>query len=98
MNNQYRQRVFDSLERADSFVDKHPNELGSIVTSQARHDLRAVIAEVKLHDTNQGSADRTLEGQMSRQIVLAEELVDTNLRPIAKFAKGKLRGVPEFAE
>src|SRR4051812_24064272 len=96
--NQWQQRVFDSLVRSDSFAEKHPNELGAIVGSQARQDLRAVITEVKLHDVNQGSADRVLDGQMGRQVALAEELVYTNLRPIAKFAKGKLRGVPEFAE
>jgi hypothetical protein len=96
--NSIQQRVFDSLERSDSFTEKYPNELGSIVTSQARQDLRAVIAEVRLHDTNQGGAIRTLEGQMNKKVALAKELVHSHLRPIAKFAKGKLRGVPEYAE
>jgi hypothetical protein len=95
--NSVKQRVFDSLERSDSLVEQNPKEFGSIVTSQARQDLRAVIAEVRQHDTNQDSAVRTLEGQMGSQVALAEDLVYANLRPIAKFAIGKLRGVPEYA-
>src|SRR5437870_7611459 len=77
--NQFQQRVFDSLERSDSFAEKNPSELGAIVGSQARQDLQAVIAEVKQHDTNQDSADRVLEGQMGKQVALAKELVHAHL-------------------
>ena len=95
---QVQQRTLYSLVSAQTFLDKHVDVLGPISNSQARRELDAAVAEASRHHTNQGSATLTLAGQMSRQTALANELVRMHLQPIAKFARAKLHGVPEYAE
>jgi hypothetical protein len=95
---QYQDRTLDSLRRAPVFLDAHSDVLGGIVNCQSRQDVDAAIAAVTEHRTNQGTAARQATGQMNRQSVFAEELAHSHMMPIATFARGKLRGVPEFAE
>src|SRR5436190_2169525 len=56
------------------------------------------VRETEMHYTTQGTAVRALDGQKSRLDALAETLANTHLRPIARVARAKLRGVPEFTE
>ena len=96
--NQVQDRTFDALRRAPVFLDAHADVLGGIVTCEARQDVDAAIAAVSAHHTSQGTAARQVTGHMSQRVALAKELAHSHMKPIAKFARGKLRGVPEFAE
>ena len=98
MKNSYQQRTFDSLVRSDSFVDKNGVVLGIIATSAPKLDLEAAIAEARDFDTNHGVATRTLVRGMGEQAALINDLIHSHLRPIAKFARGKLRGMPGYVE
>jgi hypothetical protein len=91
-------RTYDSLERVPEFLDAHADVLGAIVTSEGRKDVDAAIIAVQAHRTMQGTAIRELAGHKSTQLALAKELSHSHMLPIAKFARGKLRGVPGYAE
>lgn len=95
--NQTHQRTLDSLRRVQDFLDTHADVLGGIVNSEGRKEIDAAVAAIDSHRTNQGTANRDLAGQMGRQQALAKQLIASHLLPIAKFARGKLRGVPDFA-
>ena len=95
--NQEDQRTLDSLQRVQDFLDTHADVLGTIANSEGRKEIDAAVAKVAAHHTHQGTADRDLAGQMGRQQALAKQLIASHLRPIAKFARGKLRGVPDYA-
>ena len=92
------QKVQDSLLRVRDFLDTHRDVLGSISTSQASKDLAAALEAAGEHQISQGSAIRAGVGAMSRQRVLAKQLIDSHMKPISKFARGKLRGAPDYAE
>jgi hypothetical protein len=94
---QSQQRTLDSLRRVQDFIETHAATLGAISTSATRQELTTAIDETSSQHINQGTAHRTLVGEMSRQRVLAQQLVDSHMRPITKFARGKLRGVPDYA-
>lgn len=96
--NQVQQRTLDSLRRVLVFLDEHLDVLRAIVMSQARKDVDAAIVAATVHHTTQGTASRQATGQVNQQGALAKELAHSHMMPIAKFARGKLRGVPEFAE
>src|SRR4051812_35177116 len=97
MNNTH-QRKQDSLVRSDDYIDSNGVVLGSVATSAARQALKAAIEAVNTHRVYQGSAERTLVGTMSRQEALATQLIESHMKPIAQFARGKSRGVPDFTE
>lgn len=91
------QRTLDSLRRAQDFLRTHEAVLGAIPKSATSQELTAAIDAASAHHVSQGSANRTLIGEISRQRALAKQLVDSHMRPITKFARGKLRGVPDYA-
>jgi nucleotide-binding universal stress UspA family protein len=97
MNNTH-QRKQDSLIRSDDYIDSNGAVLGSVATSVARQALKAAIEAVNTHRVYQGSAERMLVGAKSRQEVLATQLIESHMKPIAQFAHGRLRGVPDFTE
>jgi hypothetical protein len=91
-------RTYDSLQRVPEFLDAHADVLGAIVTSEGRKDVDAAIIAVQAHRTMQGTAIRELAGHKNKQLALAKELSHSHMLPIAKFARGKLRGLPGYAE
>jgi hypothetical protein len=95
---QYEQRALDALRRVLDFLITHALVLGSISTSEGKIEVEAAVAAITSHQVKQGSANQARLGQMNRQQALARQLVEKNMRPIAKFARGKLRGAPGYAE
>jgi hypothetical protein len=96
--NRLQGRTYDSLRRIPVFLDGHADVLGAIVTSEGRKDVEAAIIAVEAHRTAQGTASRQLEGHRNKQLAVAKELAHSHMLPIAKFARGKLRGLPGYAE
>ena len=91
------QRTLDSLRRVQDFVDAHAAELGALKDSEGGRQLEDAIAEVATHTDEQSSTDLAMSGQVSRQRALESDLRAKHMKPIATFARAKLRGVPDFA-
>ena len=91
------QRTTDSLRRVQSFMGTHADVLGTLAGSEGKKQIDDAVTAIAIHDTAQGSADRFLAGQMGSQQALAKELITSHMLPIAKFARAKLRGAPDFA-
>jgi hypothetical protein len=88
----------EALERVIDFLSTNAAVLGAIVTSAARQEIDAAIASIKAQRLTQSTARNALVGQMNVQLAAAEQLVETHMQAIKKFAMGKLRGIPEFAK
>lgn len=94
---QDQQRKLDSLYRSQDFRTMHADVLTSLKDSAAAKQVDDAVAGIRDQITAQGSADRALAGQTSRRQALAKDLVQTHMKPIAKFARANLRGVPDFS-
>ena len=95
--NYYEQYRFDSLVRARDFLDEHAADVGSLATSEARHQLDEALTQAAAFTGDQGSLALTVAGVVSREKSLAAELRTRHMQPIATFARARLRGVPDFA-
>ena len=96
--NSFQQRVRDSLDRVRVFIDTHESELGTVVNSSARKALAAALDGVQVHQDDQGTAVRDGQGRTSQRAALARDLAKMHMIPIAKFARTRLRDVPEIAD
>jgi hypothetical protein len=94
---QDQQRKLDSLYRTQDFRTMHADVLTPLKDSAAAKQVDDAVTGIRDQITAQGSADRALAGQTSRRQALAKDLVQTHMKPIAKFARANLRGVPDFS-
>lgn len=93
----YEQYQFDSLVRVRDFTDEHAADLGSLVTSEARHQLDEALTQATAFAGDQGALALTGTGQLSREKSLAADLRTRHMQAIATFARARLRGAPDFA-
>src|SRR3954466_16213058 len=91
------QRRFDVLLRVQAFLDANASTVGPIGTSGARKELDDAIGAVTGHTTVQGTAERTMAGQKSHERALEISIRNEHVRPIATFARARLRGSPNIA-
>jgi hypothetical protein len=89
------QRKLDSLSRVQGFKTSHADVLGVLTDSPASKQLDAALAATIAHVNAQASADRALAGQMASQKAISKDLITKHMQPITKFARAKLRGLPE---
>ena len=94
---QDQQRELDALHRVLDFLNTRIDILRMLWDSVARKQVEQAVAGIRDHITAQVSADLVLAGQNSRQTALAKELVRKHMAPIARFARAKLRGLPDFS-
>jgi hypothetical protein len=94
---QEQQRQLDSIVRVQDFVHTHAELLRGLQESDVLKQLKDSIAAIFDHGNTQGTTQRSLAGQTSRQRALEKQLVRSHMIPIAKFARAKLRGAPDFA-
>jgi hypothetical protein len=94
---QQQQRQTDSLRRVQDFLDAHAAELGSLGDSEGGKQLDDALAKVDELGNAQGTADLVMAGQIARRRALSLELQVGHMLPIARFARARLRGVPDFA-
>ena len=94
---QEQQKKLDSLIRAQDFLAKNPELVGSIATSAVAKQIDEAVAQLRQHITSQGATKYVVEGQTGRIRGMAKNLVRSHLGPIAKFARVTLKGVPEYA-
>ncbi|MES2178090.1 MAG: hypothetical protein V4550_09520 [Gemmatimonadota bacterium] len=95
--NQYQQRHIDALRRVEYLIHDRAELLGTIATSRASLRLSTAIVRVEELGRVQGSADRYLAGQRSRELAATIDLKVQHMRPISTFAKACLNGAPDFA-
>lgn len=89
------QRRLDSLNRVGIFKTTHADVLGGVTDAPASKQLDAALAATIAHVNAQASADRMLAGQMASQTAIGKELNKKHMQPITKFARAKLRGLPQ---
>ena len=94
---QIQQRSLDALLRVQAFLDANATTVGPIGTSAARRELDDAITALNDHATTQGSATRTIAGQKNTQRSLEVSIRNEHMKPIATFARARLRGTPNFA-
>ena len=90
------QSAVESFERVQIFLDGHADIVGTLKDSEARKQLDDAVAQLTAQALNQGTANLLIAGQMSRRRQLVTELRAKHMYPIAKFARARLRGVPDF--
>jgi hypothetical protein len=91
---QYR---LDSFYRVQAFLDTNAGVVGPLGSSEARRQLDVAVTQLKAHLDDQGTTTLEMAGQLGRQRMLITDLKIRHMRPIAVFARAKLRGVPDFA-
>ena len=94
---QNQQRQADALRRVQDFLDANADAVKPFGDSEGRKQLDAAVARLEILGNGQGSADLQMAGQISREKSLAAELITRHMQPITKFARARLRGVPDFA-
>ncbi len=92
---QYR---LDAMLRVQSFLDIHSELAGSTLnTSAARRQLDAAIIAIGEASHLQATSPLSMAAQSNMQTSLIKALKVEHMRPIATFARAKLRGAPDFA-
>ena len=71
--------------------------MGPLKDSEARKQLDDAVAKLDAHTLDQGTARLEASGQTHRQQQAAAVLKSEHMQPIAKFARAKLKGVPDVA-
>src|SRR4051812_27384494 len=94
---QIQQRSLDALLRVQAFLDANASTVGAIGTSAARRELDDSIAALNDGATAQGTIVRTIAGQKNTQRSLEFSIRNAHMKPIAHFARARLRGTPNFA-
>jgi len=90
------QYVVQSFGRVQKYLDAHVAVLGAINTTEARTTLDDVVTRLDGHRLTRDAARIQTVGETNRQRQLESELREKHMRPVATFAKAKLRGVPDF--
>jgi hypothetical protein len=86
----------DTLTNVQHFLDVHDDVVGPLKDTEGRKLLDAVVAQLFAQENEQFTADGVLRGALARQRSLVAELKQQHMKPIAKFARAKLRGTPDF--
>jgi hypothetical protein len=93
----HQQSQYDALRRVQDFLDQHAEVVGPLNGSEGRKQLDVALDRLGTFGNEQGSADLVMSGQASRARSLSMDLKVQHMRPIAAFARTRLRGVPDFA-
>jgi len=94
---QTQQRKLDSLRRVQDFLDANADTVGALKDSAGRKQLDDAVTAITTHSSGQAATDLDLAGQKAQQKALVKDLRQQHMVPIARFARAKLRGAPDFA-
>ena len=94
---QQQQRRFDSLLRVQEFLDTNAGAVGATATSAGRKELDAAIAALTDCTNVQASTDLRLTGKVNNERALETSVRNEHMKPVATFARARLRGSPEIA-
>ena len=95
--NQKQQRRFDAFLRSQEFLDSNAGIVGTLATSAGRKELDVAVTALAGHADVQGSANLRMAGQISNERALEAAIRNEHMKPIATFARARLRGAPDFA-
>ena len=93
----HQQYRIDALHRSRDFLDSNVAAVTGLADSEGKKQLDASIVALAGFTTTQEWANRYMAGRKGRERALAVSLVEQHMRPIATFARARLRGVPDFA-
>ena len=93
-NQEYRSAA---LNRSRDFIGVNAEVVGALADSEGMKQLDGSIVALAGFSNQQAAADRFIAGRVSRERALTADLVEQHMRPIATFARARLRGVPDLA-
>ncbi len=93
----HQQRQADALRRVQDFLEANAEAVTPLGDTEGRKQLDVAITRLGVLGNDQGSADLQMAGQISREKSLTTDLITRHMKPIAVFARARLRGVPDFA-
>src|SRR5690349_5691245 len=88
--------LFDTLQRAEPFLDENAEHLAGVDFTAARKRLSEVLTSFSTHALDQDIGDRGAKGETAKQRQLRGKLRVEQMQPIATIARRNLRSVPEF--
>jgi hypothetical protein len=94
---QLQQRKVDSLRRVQDLLEASANRLGALKESEGRRQLDKAVNALAKYGDEQAATELAMKGQMGRQRSQYAALRASHMKPIATFARARLRGVPDFA-
>ena len=86
--------ILRTLRNAQQFIADHAAALGAIVTSGARQDLDASIADLDGHARTQSGQATVARGKTREHHALRAQLLQEHMAPISRIARIKLAKVP----
>ena len=87
----------DALNRSKNFLDSNVDAVVGLAHSAGMKQLDESLVALAAFSNQQASVNRFIKGRAQRERALTADLVDQHMRPIATFARARLRGVPDFA-
>jgi hypothetical protein len=94
---QLQQRKLDSLRRVQDFLEAIGNGARTINDSDGRRQLDEAVTALVRYADEQAVTELAMKGLMARQRSQCSALRTSHMKPIAIFARAKLRDVPDFA-
>ncbi len=89
--------VGSTLDRSGQFIDAHPDIAQAVNQTVGRQQLEAARAELRLATEMQLASPRDLKGEAKKRQGLENTLIKKYVTPVAKFARGQLKGTPNLA-
>jgi hypothetical protein len=91
------QYALNAFRQVQTFVDQNAAKLGNVNESEGRKLLDGVVSRIEAFGLEQSSAVLEMDGHSSRRKSLEFDLQFEHMKPIADYARAKLRGVPDYA-
>lgn len=93
----HQQYRIDALHRSKDFLDSNVAAVTGLADSEGKKQLDASITALAGFTNQQEWANRYMAGRKGRERALAVDLVEKHMRPLATFARARLRSVPDVA-
>ena len=94
---QLQQRKVDSLRRVQDLLDTSGDLVDALKDSEGRKQLDEAVTSLARYANEQAATELVMKGLMSRQRSQYAALRACHMKPIATFARARLRDVPDFA-
>ena len=89
--------VGQSLERVQQFLDANAGVVGAANQTDAREQLDAAVLKTRTQVDEQGLRVREAFGEVRNKRHLENVLTQKYMKPMARFARAQLQGVPNYA-
>ena len=89
--------VGSTFDRVDQFIDAHAEVAQAVGPTVGKQQLDAAAAALRAAGDTQAATDHGLKGEAENRGRLEVTFVKKYITPVAKFARGQLKGVANYA-